>query len=154
VIPRLSFGAYAHTQFYKVQKILAPYYTEKLSLNMRYWVLGASTSTFFNVETHHVVMPNLAMDIVDLHPQEDRSNQVSPGLFYLEYTDLMAQFFVWPEWTQAYGALTAETVFDYFRFSMFWDKQSTNEQLQMQMIHSGQVVSNQSEELRYAGEYT
>ena len=41
-----------------------------------------------------------------------------------------------------------ENVFDYFATSMFYDKQSSNQVLRMQTIHSGQPPANEVEELR------
>ncbi|KAG6869160.1 hypothetical protein C0993_012259 [Termitomyces sp. T159_Od127] len=49
---------------------------------------------------------------------------------------------------QANGPLTAENVFDYFATSMFYDKQSNNQVLRMQTIHSGLPVVNEAEELK------
>ena len=49
---------------------------------------------------------------------------------------------------QANGQLTAENVFDYFSHSMFYDKQSTNQVLRMQTMHTGQPLANEAEELR------
>ena len=51
---------------------------------------------------------------------------------------------------QANGPLTAENVFDYFSHSMFYDKQSNNQVLRMQTIHTGQQLENEAEELKYA----
>ena len=51
---------------------------------------------------------------------------------------------------QANGPLTAENVFDYFATSMFYDKQSNNQVLRMQTMHTGQPILNEAEELRYA----
>lgn len=49
---------------------------------------------------------------------------------------------------QANGPLTSENVFDYFATSMFYDKQSNNQVLRMQTIHTGMPVVNEAEELR------
>ncbi|KAI0274782.1 MED6 mediator sub complex component-domain-containing protein [Gloeopeniophorella convolvens] len=72
------------------------------------------------------------MDLVDLHPQDDYSHR----------------FFIWHEWIQANGPLTAENVFDYFASSMFYDKQSNNQVLRMQTMHTGMPISNEAEELK------
>ncbi|KAG5648217.1 hypothetical protein DXG03_006172 [Asterophora parasitica] len=72
------------------------------------------------------------MDINDLHPPDDYSHR----------------FFIWHEWIQANGPLTAENVFDYFATSMFYDKQSNNQVLRMQTIHSGLPIENEAEELK------
>jgi len=49
---------------------------------------------------------------------------------------------------QANGPLTAENVFDYFSHSMFYDKQSNNQVLRMQTMHTGQSLANEAEELK------
>ncbi|KAK2462034.1 hypothetical protein APHAL10511_006497 [Amanita phalloides] len=72
------------------------------------------------------------MDIVDLHPPDDYSHR----------------FFIWHEWMQANGPLTTENVFEYFTTSMFYDKQSNNQVLRMQTMHTGQSIANEAEELR------
>ncbi|KAG9223095.1 hypothetical protein CCMSSC00406_0000216 [Pleurotus cornucopiae] len=72
------------------------------------------------------------MDINDLHPQDDHGHR----------------FFIWHEWLQAYGPLTAENAFDYFTSSMFYDKQSNNQVLRMQTMHTGMPLLNEAEELR------
>ncbi|TEB39329.1 MED6-domain-containing protein, partial [Coprinellus micaceus] len=72
------------------------------------------------------------MDINDLHPADDYTNR----------------FFIWHEWIQANGALTADNVFDYFASSMFYDKQSNNQVLRMQTVHTGMPIENEAEELR------
>ncbi|KAF8078296.1 MED6-domain-containing protein [Lyophyllum atratum] len=72
------------------------------------------------------------MDINDLHPPDDYSHR----------------FFIWHEWIQANGPLTTENVFDYFATSMFYDKQSNNQVLRMQTIHSGLPIENEAEELK------
>jgi len=90
------------------------------------------------------------MDNVDLHAPDDYSHR----------------FFIWHEWIQvsfprksrppnahssdfqANGPLTAENVFDYFSHSMFYDKQSNNQVLRMQTIHTGQPLANEAEELK------
>ncbi|KAG6896282.1 hypothetical protein C0992_009332 [Termitomyces sp. T32_za158] len=77
------------------------------------------------------------MDIHDLHPPDDYSHR----------------FFIWHEWIQANGPLTAENVFDYFATSMFYDKQSNNQVLRMQTIHSGLPVVNEAEELKPMAAY-
>ena len=48
---------------------------------------------------------------------------------------------------QANGPLTAENIFDYFSHSMFYDKQSNNQVLRMQTMHTGQSLANEAEEL-------
>ena len=50
---------------------------------------------------------------------------------------------------QANGPLTADNVFDYFSHSMFYDKQSNNQVLRMQTMHTGQSLANEAEELAY-----
>ncbi|KAI0001890.1 MED6 mediator sub complex component-domain-containing protein [Russula vinacea] len=72
------------------------------------------------------------MDLSDLHPQDDYSHR----------------FFIWHEWIQANGPLTAENVFEYFASSMFYDKQSNNQVLRMQTMHTGMPISNEAEELK------
>ncbi|KAH9081942.1 MED6 mediator sub complex component-domain-containing protein [Lactarius deliciosus] len=72
------------------------------------------------------------MDLTDLHPQDDYSHR----------------FFIWHEWILANGPLTPENVFDYFASSMFYDKQSNNQVLRMQTMHTGMPISNEAEELR------
>jgi len=58
------------------------------------------------------------------------------------------RFFIWHEWIQAHGPLTTENVFDYFATSMFYDKQSNNQVLRMQTMHTGASIANEAEELR------
>jgi len=72
------------------------------------------------------------MDINDLHPPDDYSHR----------------FFIWHEWIQANGPLTKENVFEYFATSMFYDKQSNNQVLRMQTIHTGVPVNEEAAELR------
>ncbi|KAF5311994.1 hypothetical protein D9619_003400 [Psilocybe cf. subviscida] len=72
------------------------------------------------------------MDINDLHPPDDYSHR----------------FFIWHEWIQANGPLTSENVFDYFATSMFYDKQSNNQVLRMQTMHTGVPVNDEAAELR------
>ncbi|KAI5124420.1 hypothetical protein M0805_008304 [Coniferiporia weirii] len=72
------------------------------------------------------------MDLDDLHPVDDYSHR----------------FFIWHEWIQANGPLTTENVFDYFATSMFYDKQSNNQVLRMQTMHTGQPILNEAEELK------
>ncbi|KAF9535491.1 MED6-domain-containing protein [Crepidotus variabilis] len=72
------------------------------------------------------------MDINDLHPPDDYSHR----------------FFIWHEWIQANGSLNAENVFDYFATSMFYDKQSNNQVLRMQTMHTGVPVKDEAAELR------
>ncbi|KAJ7225871.1 MED6-domain-containing protein [Mycena pura] len=72
------------------------------------------------------------MDVSDLHPPDDYSHR----------------FFIWHEWIQANGPLTAENVFEYFTTSMFYDKQSNNQVLRMQTMHTGTAIANEAEELR------
>ncbi|KAF7310608.1 MED6-domain-containing protein [Mycena chlorophos] len=62
--------------------------------------------------------------------------------------DFSHRFFIWHEWLQAYGPLTAENVFDYFSTSMFYDKQSNNQVLRMQTMHTGAELANEAEELK------
>jgi mediator of RNA polymerase II transcription subunit 6 len=50
---------------------------------------------------------------------------------------------------QANGPLTADNVFEYFATSMFYDKQSNNQVLRMQTIHTGMPILNEAEELKY-----
>jgi hypothetical protein len=49
---------------------------------------------------------------------------------------------------QANGPLTPENVFDYFATSMFYDKQSNNQVLRMQTVHTGMPILNEAEELK------
>ena len=49
---------------------------------------------------------------------------------------------------QANGPLTNENVFEYFSTSMFYDKQSNNQVLRMQTMHTGEPLVNEAEELR------
>ncbi|PCH33368.1 MED6-domain-containing protein [Wolfiporia cocos MD-104 SS10] len=72
------------------------------------------------------------MDLNDLHPPDDYSHR----------------FFIWHEWIQAHGPLTNENVFDYFATSMFYDKQSNNQVLRMQTMHTGMPLENEAEELK------
>ncbi|KAJ3785275.1 MED6-domain-containing protein [Lentinula aff. detonsa] len=72
------------------------------------------------------------MDVSDLHPPDDYSHR----------------FFIWHEWIQANGPLTSENVFEYFSTSMFYDKQSNNQVLRMQTMHTGISVTNEAEELK------
>ncbi|KAF9452556.1 MED6-domain-containing protein [Macrolepiota fuliginosa MF-IS2] len=72
------------------------------------------------------------MDVNDLHPPDDYSHR----------------FFIWHEWIQANGPLVTENVFDYFATSMFYDKQSNNQVLRMQTMHTGIPIANEAEELR------
>ncbi|EEB92403.1 hypothetical protein MPER_09092 [Moniliophthora perniciosa FA553] len=72
------------------------------------------------------------MDVSDLHPPDDYSHR----------------FFIWHEWIQANGPLTTENVFEYFTTSMFYDKQSNNQVLRMQTMHTGMPVVNEAEELK------
>ncbi|KAJ7139768.1 MED6-domain-containing protein [Mycena epipterygia] len=72
------------------------------------------------------------MDVSDLHPPDDYSHR----------------FFIWHEWIQANGPLTSENVFEYFATSMFYDKQSNNQVLRMQTMHTGAAIANEAEELR------
>lgn len=68
----------------------------------------------------------------DLHPVDDYSHR----------------FFIWHEWIQAHGPLSSDNVFDYFATSMFYDKQSNNQVLRMQTMHTGAPILNEAEELR------
>ncbi|KJA26050.1 hypothetical protein HYPSUDRAFT_64261 [Hypholoma sublateritium FD-334 SS-4] len=72
------------------------------------------------------------MDINDLHPPDDYTHR----------------FFIWHEWIQANGPLTSENVFEYFATSMFYDKQSNNQVLRMQTMHTGVAVKDEAAELR------
>ncbi|KIK99765.1 hypothetical protein PAXRUDRAFT_822377 [Paxillus rubicundulus Ve08.2h10] len=72
------------------------------------------------------------MDISDLHPADDYSHR----------------FFIWHEWLQANGPLTTNNIFDYFATSMFYDKQSNNQVLRMQTMHTAMPILNESEELK------
>ena len=72
------------------------------------------------------------MDDKELHPEDDYSHR----------------FFIWHEWIQAHGPLTTGNVFDYFATSMFYDKQSNNQVLRMQTMHTGTPILNESDELR------
>ncbi|KAH7915117.1 MED6-domain-containing protein [Hygrophoropsis aurantiaca] len=72
------------------------------------------------------------MDVNDLHPADDYSHR----------------FFIWHEWLQANGPLTTENVFEYFATSMFYDKQSNNQVLRMQTMHTGMPIVNEAEELK------
>lgn len=89
------------------------------------------------------------MDVSDLHPPDDYSHR----------------FFIWHEWIQvctvksvnsvrfiygfqANGPLTSENVFEYFTTSMFYDKQSNNQVLRMQTMHTDMAVVNEAEELK------
>lgn len=72
------------------------------------------------------------MDFNDLHPSDDYSHK----------------FYIWHEWIQANGPLTSENAFDYFARSMFYDKQSNNQVLRMQTMHTGVPILNESEELK------
>lgn len=71
-------------------------------------------------------------DLKELHPGDDYSHR----------------FFIWHEWIQAHGPLSTENVFDYFSTSMFYDKQSNNQVLRMQTIHTGTPFLNEADELR------
>ncbi|KAH8120596.1 MED6-domain-containing protein [Phellopilus nigrolimitatus] len=79
-----------------------------------------------------MVVASATMDLDDLHPVDDYTHR----------------FFIWHEWIQANGPLTTENVFDYFATSMFYDKQSNNQVLRMQTIHTGQPILNEAEELK------
>lgn len=72
------------------------------------------------------------MDAIDLHPPDDTSQQ----------------FYIWHEWLQVNGPLTNENVFEYFTHSQFYDKQSNNQVLRMQTMHTGMPLVNEVEELR------
>ncbi|KAH8835444.1 MED6-domain-containing protein [Flagelloscypha sp. PMI_526] len=65
------------------------------------------------------------MDVNDLHPPDDYSHR----------------FFIWHEWIP-------ENVFEYFSTSMFYDKQSNNQVLRMQTMHTGTPIVNEAEELK------
>ncbi|KIJ45572.1 hypothetical protein M422DRAFT_29698 [Sphaerobolus stellatus SS14] len=62
--------------------------------------------------------------------------------------DFSSRFFIWHEWIQAHGPLTRDNVLDYFATSMFYDKQSNNQVLRMQTMHTGMPLENEAEELR------
>ncbi|OCH96685.1 MED6-domain-containing protein [Obba rivulosa] len=62
--------------------------------------------------------------------------------------DWAHRFFIWHEWLQVYGPLTNENVFEYFATSMFYDKQSNNQVLRMQTMHTGVPLQNEAEELK------
>ncbi|KAL0071230.1 Mediator of RNA polymerase II transcription subunit 6 [Marasmius tenuissimus] len=49
---------------------------------------------------------------------------------------------------KANGPLSTENVFEYFTTSMFYDKQSNNQVLRMQTIHTGMPLVNEAEELK------
>ena len=51
---------------------------------------------------------------------------------------------------QPHGPLTAEHAFEYFMTSMFYDRQSSNQVLRMQTMHTGAAPANEAEELKYA----
>lgn len=72
------------------------------------------------------------MEVHDLHPPDDYSHR----------------FFIWHEWIQANGPLTTENVFEYFASSMFYDKQSNNQVLRMQTMHTGMPIVNEAAELK------
>lgn len=55
---------------------------------------------------------------------------------------------------QANGPLAVENVFEYFATSMFYDKQSNNQVLRMQTIHTGVPVNDEAAELRSVNEVT
>ncbi|TFK23092.1 MED6-domain-containing protein [Coprinopsis marcescibilis] len=72
------------------------------------------------------------MDIDDLHP-----------------TNPFGSYFIWHEWIQVNGPLTAENVFEYFSHSDYYDKQSNNQVLRMQTTFTGAgPLTNEAEELR------
>ncbi|KAI1785479.1 MED6-domain-containing protein [Ganoderma leucocontextum] len=65
--------------------------------------------------------------------------------------DYSHRFFMWHEWIQVramHGPLTAENAFEYFTTSMFYDKQSNNQVLRMQTMHTGAPLVNEAEELK------
>ncbi|KAF8587286.1 MED6-domain-containing protein [Ramaria rubella] len=62
--------------------------------------------------------------------------------------DFSSRFFIWHEWIQANGPLTAQNALDYFATSMFYDKQSNNQVLRMQTMHTGMPLENEAEELK------
>lgn len=51
---------------------------------------------------------------------------------------------------QTHGPLTAENAFEYFMTSMFYDRQSSNQALRMQTMHTGAAPANEAEELKCA----
>jgi len=61
--------------------------------------------------------------------------------------DFSSRFFIWHEWIQANGPLTRQNALDYFATSMFYDKQSNNQVLRMQTMHTGMPLENEAEEL-------
>ncbi|KAH0838531.1 MED6-domain-containing protein [Lanmaoa asiatica] len=75
------------------------------------------------------------MDDKELHPGDDYSHR----------------FFIWHEWIQAHGPLSVQNVLDYFTTSMFYDKQSNNQVLRMQTIHTGTPLNEQDELRRFTG---
>ncbi|KAF8527911.1 MED6-domain-containing protein [Hysterangium stoloniferum] len=62
--------------------------------------------------------------------------------------DFSSRFFIWHEWIQAHGPLTPQNALDYFATSMFYDKQSNNQVLRMQTMHTGMPLENEAEELK------
>lgn len=78
--------------------------------------------------------------------------------------DFSSRFFIWHEWIQvlisfsdsllltfhlqANGPLTGQNALDYFATSMFYDKQSNNQVLRMQTMHTGMPLENEAEELK------
>ncbi|KIY67591.1 MED6-domain-containing protein [Cylindrobasidium torrendii FP15055 ss-10] len=68
----------------------------------------------------------------DLHPPDDGGGR----------------YFIWHEWIQANSPMTAENVFEYFACSQFYDKQSNNQVLRMQTMHTGVARENEAEELK------
>ena len=49
--------------------------------------------------------------------------------------------------------MTSENVFEYFATSMFYDKQSNNQVLRMQTMHTGVAVKDEAAELRWVRTY-
>ncbi|KAL7409661.1 MED6 mediator subfamily complex component-domain-containing protein [Mrakia frigida] len=60
--------------------------------------------------------------------------------------DLSKTIWNWPEWIEALGPLNEKNVLSYFGHSPFYDKQSSNEILKMQRIHTGQEQEDGDEE--------
>jgi hypothetical protein len=50
---------------------------------------------------------------------------------------------------KALGPVTTANVLDYFSYSIFWDPQSTNNQLRMQTVFTGTQSANPTEDLKY-----
>ena len=92
------------------------------------------------------------MDLTDLHPPDDYSHRffiwhewiqviLSPHIFGFQVADKINTI-------QANGPLNNDNVFEYFTTSMFYDKQSNNQVLRMQTMHTGVPMMNEAEELK------